>query len=349
MGMTMSSPQDLMAAAAAAAAASTFTSVPPDPDHAPKRVVFRPPPASQRCSHRIAAAALKHRNGGGNNKSARAGTGAGKRKADSGGAMDQRKKAKRQDDAGSDSDAEESAEAAADADAASSAAVADFEALLHESLPDDPYAKKVTLSGGVKTVFPDLQPGMLLYHPARLVVKSSTVKDGVPAVTVQSLESYGPGREYEYRGTDIISRNCFNCDQYSEVKQATMTGLARLIKEQVGDSLCKVEFTKEPVPADMAKLLEEGAQLIEKLFHDPVDKEKQFKRLYERSQRGEYRIMRGYILRDVDMTAQETETGMVKFLDADLMAAGQYAQRQINLKHVQAVVLNGVRHERKKA
>lgn len=87
--------------------------------------------------------------------------------------------------------------------------------------------------------------------------------------------------------------------------------------------------------------------MIEQLYTSEADKSAAYKRLYERTRIGEYRIMRGYILRDEDLSTQETETGMIKFLDADLMAEGKYAQRQVNLRNVQALTFKGVRYERK--
>lgn len=225
--------------------------------------------------------------------------------------------------------------------------VADFEELLVPVVPQDPYAKQVVLGGGKKTVYTELQPGMLLYHPARLMVKSREVKNGIPHLEVENLDVHGPTRQYVYQGDALISSQCFNCDQYAEVKQETMSSLARILKEQVGDMLCKVEFTKEPVPSEMATMLARGSEMIEELFTEPGEKARQYKRLYERTQKGEYRIMRGYILRDMDMSTQESETGMIKFLDADLMAQKKFAQRQVNLRHLHALVLNGVRYERK--
>jgi hypothetical protein len=57
--------------------------------------------------------------------------------------------------------------------------------------------------------------------------------------------------------------------------------------------------------------------------------------LWERSQKGEIRIMRGYIKRtEGGMDIQESDTGMVKIEDADLKAKGQMAERMLNLNNV---------------
>ena len=226
---------------------------------------------------------------------------------------------------------------------------AEFDTLLRTSAPSDPFGKRVVLKPGQRTNYETIEPGMLLYHPARLVVRSKKVESGIPTleVTELSADPADPARTYKYQGAALVESRCFNCDQFTDVQQKTMTEMAALLRHQVGDSLCKVEFTKEPEGNDMATMLKQGSQIIEDAWSTNAEKQKQYKRLYERTCTGEYRIMRGYLLRDADMSAQETETGMLRFLDADLMAAGKYAQRQINLRHIQALVFKNVRYERK--
>jgi hypothetical protein len=124
-----------------------------------------------------------------------------------------------------------------------------------------------------------------------------------------------------------------------------MTTLATKLKEEVGDCICKVEFNKLPEASEMAKFIRDGSKLIEESNKSETEKNRMFKKLYERSQIGEYRIMRGYICRSDDQEAQETETGMLKFIDADLMAEGKFAIRLINLRNVQALTFKLTRYE----
>lgn len=236
--------------------------------------------------------------------------------------------------------------AAADAVPAPSAVTLDdLEALLTLERPEDPLAEKVTLSSNHKTNVSKIAPGMLLCRPARLVVLSNS--GGTCQVRNQDLHVTNPGESDWGLGTSLIASQCWNADQYTEVRQENMTTIASILRDRVGDVICKVEFTKEPVATEMRDILMRGAAMIEQLHPTGAARTAAYKRLYERTQKGEYRIMRGYILRDEDLSTQETETGMIKFLDADLMAQGKYAQRQVNLRNVQALTFKGIRYERK--
>jgi hypothetical protein len=128
------------------------------------------------------------------------------------------------------------------------------------------------------------------------------------------------------------------------VQTITMTQMAAKLKEEVGDCICKVEFTKQPDANEMAVMLQRGAELIQGSTCTEAEKKRKFKRLHERSQQGEYRIMRGYILRGEDQTRVETETGMIKFIDADLMAVGKHCERQVNVRAVKALTFKLVKY-----
>ncbi len=221
----------------------------------------------------------------------------------------------------------------------------ELEALLQVQRPDDPFSERVSVDEHTKTDTDSLRKGMLLCRPARLVVLEAG--GGQSEVRNQDIHAATPGQGDWDLADCLIARQCWNADQYTEVRRETMSTIASLLRDQVGDVICKVEFTKEPNPAEMTELLIKGTALIESLFTTPADKTRQYKRLYERTRQGEYRIMRGYILRDADMSTKETDTGMIKFLDADLMAEGKFAERQINLRNIQALTFKLVRYERK--
>ena len=224
------------------------------------------------------------------------------------------------------------------------ATVEDFEALLTVERPADPLAKKVTLGRNQKTDTAHVRPGMLLCRPARIVVLNTSASC---RVRNQDIHAASPGEGDWDLGTSLVGTQCWNADQYTEVRQENMTTIASILRDRVGDVICKVEFTKEPVATEMRDLLMKGSRMIEELYTIEAARSAAYKRLYERTRIGEYRIMRGYILRDDDLSTQETETGMIKFLDADLMAEGKFAQRQVNLRNVQALTFKGVRYERK--
>lgn len=227
----------------------------------------------------------------------------------------------------------------------------DFEALLAVERPNDPFAERVTLQPNHKTDASKIREGMLLCRPARIVVmgKNNTGTTATARVRNQDIHAASPGQGDWELGTALIETQCWNADQYTDVRHEPMTAIAAILRDRVGDVICKVEFTKEPAATKMRDLLMKGAAIIEQVYAHatPTSKAAAYKRLYERTQRGEYRIMRGYILRDADMSTQETETGMIKFLDADLMAQGKYAQRQVNLRNIQALTFKGVRYERR--
>lgn len=221
----------------------------------------------------------------------------------------------------------------------------DFNALLIVNRPDDSLAKHVSLPRNHKTDVTHLSDGMLLCRPARIVVLNAS--SGNTRVRNQDIHASSPGQGDWDLGTSLIASQCWNADQYTEVRQESMTTIASILRERVGDVICKVEFTKEPVPNEMRDLLMKGAAMIEQLFTTEAEKQAAYKRLYERTRVGEYRIMRGYILRDEDLSTQESETGMIKFLDADLMAQGKFAERQVNLRNIKALTFKNVRYERK--
>ncbi len=96
-----------------------------------------------------------------------------------------------------------------------------------------------------------------------------------------------------------------------------------------------------------ANLIKDGSRLIENSGLSDAEKLKLYKKLYERSQKGEYRIMRGYIIRDEDMQIKQNDTGMIKFLDADLLAKGEMAERLINLKNIVSLTFKLTKYQLK--
>ena len=76
-----------------------------------------------------------------------------------------------------------------------------------------------------------------------------------------------------------------------------------------------------------------------------TEKTRMIKKLYERAQVGKYRVMRGYISRSNNQEAQESETGMLKFIDAELMVEGKFHIRLINLRNIKVLTFKLDRYE----
>ena len=123
-----------------------------------------------------------------------------------------------------------------------------------------------------------------------------------------------------------------------------MTKIVSILKDNVGDCICKVEFFKLPDIAETAILIRDGSKLIEQCNEPETKKVRLFKDLCERAQIGDYRVIRGYISRSDNQEAKETETGMLKFIDAELMAEGKFAERPINLRNIRALTHNLTRY-----
>ncbi len=208
-----------------------------------------------------------------------------------------------------------------------------FNNLIELPKPDDELDQKVTVKDGHRCDFTKIKDGSLLYRPARIIVLDKFKGSGDSRVRNQDLHKSGLDSDWNL-GTDLISKQCWSPDQYTKVEKVTATVLAHKLKEEVGDCVCKVEFTKNPDPTEMANLIRDGSRLIEASGVSDAEKIKLYKKLFERSQKGEYRIMRGYIVRSEDMHMEQNETGMIKFLDADLLAKGEMAERMINLRSI---------------
>ena len=101
----------------------------------------------------------------------------------------------------------------------------------------------------------------------------------------------------------------------------------------IGDCICKVVFNKLPNASYMATLLQEGSQQIEDLETTDAEKHKLYKKLFERVQKGDIRIMRGYVLKI------DAATGLVRFLDADLEANAEKPERAFYIKNVLELTL----------
>lgn len=204
----------------------------------------------------------------------------------------------------------------------------------------NPEQYMITLPAGSKNKCDTskLSPSDLLSRPAELVIKTASAS----GFLVKNQE----GQEWNL-AAELVSSQCWSPDQYTKIVKVTMTEMVTMLKEKVGDCICKVEFTKLPDSAEMSKLIREGAKLIEQTSNSEKDKIGMFKKLYERSQMGEYRVMRGYIYRSENQEAQETETGMLQFVDAELRAQGKYAIRPINLRNIEALTFKLTRYELK--
>ncbi len=209
----------------------------------------------------------------------------------------------------------------------------EFNQLINFEKPDDELDCKVTLNDGLRCDYTKINNGSLLYRPARIVVLEKNTLDKSVKVRNQDLHKEGLDGDWDL-GNGLINKQCWSPDQYTKVEKVYASVLAHKLKEEVGDCICKVEFTKSPDITEMANLIKNGSKLIEESGLSDAEKIKLYKKLYERSQKGEYRIMRGYIIRDEDMQVKQNDTGMIKFLDAEILAKGEMAERLINLKNI---------------
>ena len=210
----------------------------------------------------------------------------------------------------------------------------EFDQLLTIPKPDDPLDCKVEVGPNARCDPKKIKDGSILYRPARLIVLEKDRDQTHSRVRDQGLHKDGVNGCDWNLGKELIGDQCWTPDQYTKIEKVTSTVLAHKLKEEVGDCVCKVEFTKNPDPAEMARILRDGFRLIENATVSEEEKVKLSKKLYERSQKGDYRIMRGYIVRSEDMKLEQSDTGMVKFLDADLLAKGEMAERMINLRNI---------------
>ena len=194
--------------------------------------------------------------------------------------------------------------------------------------PEDPFDCKVTLKNGDKCDPTKVQTGSLLYRPARLVVLSAE------DLCVRNQELYDAGEDSDIMvGQNLLRKQCWTPDQYTIVKKVSSKEMQELFINEVGNCICKVVFTKLPNANEMATLLQEGSQQIEDLDTTDAEKHKLYKKLFERVQKGDIRIMRGYSLK-IDVSS-----GLVRFLDADLEANAEKPERAFYIKNVLELTL----------
>lgn len=218
---------------------------------------------------------------------------------------------------------------------------AEFLTLVDVPVPEDAHACEVSVRKGQRCNSSMLREGALLYRYARIVVLD---KDG-SSTQVRNQDLHAEGESADWKiANNLIDQQCWSPDQYSQVVPVTMTELAAKVKDEVGDCVCKVEFTKQPDAAAMAELLQRGAAMIESSDLSAAEKKKRYKQLHQRSSVGEYRIMRGYLLRSENQQMCETDTGMIRFIDADLMAEGKHCERQVNVRAIKAVTFKLVKY-----
>ena len=217
--------------------------------------------------------------------------------------------------------------------------------LLKAEIPPPYEQDRVILPAGDLCDFRKIKVGNVLSRNANLEILE--VND--TNVKVRNQEMHKAGLE----GSDwtlanlLVKRQCRTANQFSEEQQKTMTELAAIVNN-LGDSIVEIGFTKEPDLAASAKLIRDGAKLIEESGKSEAEKTKLFKKLYERSQEGEFRVIRGHPARSENLEIQGTDTGMVKFIDAELVAQDKFALRLVNLRKLKYVNVNGVRYTLKK-
>jgi hypothetical protein len=214
-----------------------------------------------------------------------------------------------------------------------------FGKLISSNIPDHSEYLVSGIGSGQRCDSSKLSAGSFVYRPARIEICS---KNG-SMFEVKNQET----KETWNLNSKLIDTQCFSPDQYIKIEKKTKTELASMLKEEVGDCVCKVEFFKLPEPKEMAKMIREGSMLIEQSDLSEVQKNLSYKKLFERTQVGEYRVIRGYIARSSDQQALESETGMLKFIDAEALAKGEFSMRQINLRNVEALTHKLTRYELK--
>jgi hypothetical protein len=200
--------------------------------------------------------------------------------------------------------------------------------LFEHEKPEDPFDCKVTLKGGDRCDPAKIQTGSLLYRPARLVVLSAE------DMCVRNQDLHDAGEDSDIMvGQNLLRKQCWTPDQYTIVKKVLPKEIQELFQKDIGNCICKVVFNKLPNANEMATLLQEGSQQIEDLEASDAEKHKLYKKLFERVQKGDIRIMRGYVL-NIDVA-----TGLVRFLDADLEANAEKPERAFYLQNVLELTL----------
>jgi hypothetical protein len=183
-----------------------------------------------------------------------------------------------------------------------------------QTKPEDPFDCRVVLSSGDRCDPTKVQTGSLMYRPARLVVLDA--KD----LCLRNQDLYEAGEDADITVCqNLLRKQCWTPDQYTNTRQVTLKEMQDIITNEIGDCICKVVFNKLPNASDMATLLQEGSQQIEDLETTDAEKHKLYKKLFERVQKGDIRIMRGYVLKI------DAATGLVRFLDADIEENGERA------------------------
>lgn len=208
----------------------------------------------------------------------------------------------------------------------------EFDKFLEMKKPDDPLDYLVTLADNKRCDETKIKKNSLLFRPSRIVVLSDNHLMGA---SVRNQDLFKANIDSDWNlGLSLIGQQCWSPDHYTKVEKASLTQIAHKLKEEVGECVCKIEFTKEAETATMSSLIHEGSKLILSSGCTDAEKEKMFTKLYERSKKGDIRIMRGYIIRSADLHMEQNDTGMIRFLDADLLAQNKMAERLVNVRNI---------------
>jgi hypothetical protein len=195
--------------------------------------------------------------------------------------------------------------------------------ILKLTKPEDPFDCMVSVGINDRCDPTKVKTNSLLYRPARLVVLDSD------KLTIRNQDLYDAGEDADIMvGQNLIRKQCWTPDQYSTIQKVSPKEMQDLFTNEIGDCICKAVFNKLPNANEMADLLREGSQQIEDLDASDAKKHKMYKKLLVRVQKGDIRIMRGYVLK-IDVA-----TGLIKFLDADIEANGErgfYLQNVLEL------------------
>jgi hypothetical protein len=197
--------------------------------------------------------------------------------------------------------------------------------IFEQRRPEDPFDCKVSVKMNDRCDPSKIQTGSLLYRPARLVVLSAE------DMCIRNQDLYEAGEDADITvGQNLLRKQCWTPDQYTNVQKVSHKEMHDLFTNDVGDCICKAVFTKLPNANEMATLLREGSQQIEDLEVTGAEKHKMYKKLFSRVQKGNIRIMRGYVLKI------DAATGLVRFLDADLE---ENSERAFYMKNVLELTL----------
>ena len=123
-----------------------------------------------------------------------------------------------------------------------------------------------------------LQTGSVLSRISYMTVVSKQSNGNVTVKNEQGLEWM--------IGKDIVEKECYTADQHSSTEKVTRTDLARLLQDEVKDTVFEVCFEKAPDAKKQAELLVDA----------DLSTDKKRRKIVSDIQTGEERILKGHLL-----------------------------------------------------